>query len=143
MSHESLTSSETAVVEHPRTCEIEIRVRYPECDPMGLLHHARFFEFFEMGRTELLRQSGMTYRDCEAQGVYFVVTKLACNYRAPARYDDVLRLETRIDRMTRARIDHVYRMTRDDVLICEASSTIACLDRTGRPRLIPDLIRLG
>jgi acyl-CoA thioester hydrolase len=125
------------------SCEIQIRVRYPECDPMGVLHHARFFEYFEMGRIELLRRTGVTYRECEERGYVFAVTKVACQYHAPARFDDVLSLVTRIERMTRARIDHSYRLMRDGVLICEATTTVACLDRTGRPQLIPDFVRVG
>lgn len=122
----------------PTACEIEIRVRYAECDPMGYLHHAKYFEYFEMGRTELLRAAGFRYRDLEERGVLFVVAKLGCRFRRPARYDDVLRLETRIARQTRARIDHEYRLFRDDLLLCEAESTLACVDRKGQIIPIPD-----
>jgi acyl-CoA thioester hydrolase len=121
-----------------RSCEIEIRVRYAECDPMGYLHHSKFFEYFEMARTELLRRSGVAYRDLEARGVLFVVAKIACRFRKPARYDDLLRLHVEIARQTRARIDHVYRLYRDDTLLCEAESTLACVDRNGHVIAIPD-----
>lgn len=131
-------ASDGAMQDQRPNCEMQIRVRYAECDPMGVLHHAKFFEYFEIGRTELLRRSGVSYRDCETAGYFFVVVKLACYYRAPARYDDVLTLVTRLERIRRARIDHSYRMTRDGVLICEASSTLACVDRKGRPTPIPD-----
>ncbi len=121
--------------------DIVIRVRYAEADPMGYLHHAKYFEYFEMGRTELLRRAGLCYRDLEARGVLFVVVKLECRFRAPARYDDELTLTTRIERMTRARIDHTYRLARDGRVLCEAASTLACCDRDGRPMGIPDDIR--
>ena len=75
------------------SCEIEIRVRYAECDAMGHVHHSKYFEYFEMGRTELLRAAGFRYRDLEEKGVLFVVAKTACTFRRPARYDDALRLE--------------------------------------------------
>jgi len=120
------------------SCEIEIRVRYAECDAMGYLHHAKYAEYFEMARTELLREAGVRYRDLEARGVLFVVAKMACRFRRPARYDDVVRLVCRIDRQTRARIDHAYEMYRDQELLCEASTTLACVDRAGRPIPIPD-----
>lgn len=110
---------------------------------MGVLHHARFFEYFEMGRIELLRQTGVTYRECEAQGFVFAVTKVNCRYHTPARFDDLLTLNTTIDRMTRARIDHSYQLFRDGVLICDATTTVACLDRHGHPQLIPDFVRAG
>jgi acyl-CoA thioester hydrolase len=120
------------------SCELEIRVRYAECDPMGYLHHSKYFEYFEMGRTELLRAGGVRYRDLEERGVLFVVAKTACTFRRPARYDDVLSLQVRIVRQTRARIDHEYRMVRDGVILCEATTTLACVDRTGHPIPIPE-----
>ena len=71
-------------------CDVEVRVRYAECDAMGYLHHAKYFEYFEIARTELLRQNGYRYRDLEAEGVCFVVYKCSCTYRLPIRYDDPL-----------------------------------------------------
>ncbi len=122
----------------PRSCEIEIRVRYAECDPMGYLHHSKYFEYFEMGRTELLRLSGVRYRDLEERGILFVVARTACRFRKPARYDDLLKLQVEITRQTRARIDHVYRLYRDGVQLCEAESTLACVDRNGQIIPIPE-----
>lgn len=124
----------------PRECEITLRVRYAESDPMSYLHHSKYFEYFEMGRTELLRQAGFAYRDLEARGVLFAVVKVACRFRAPARYDDVLTLNTRIERLTRARIDHSYRLRRGDTLLCEAETTLACINREGRLIPIPEEI---
>lgn len=121
-----------------QSCDIALRVRYAESDPMGVMHHSKYFEYFEMGRTELLRQAGFRYRDLEARGVLFVVVKLECRFRAPARYDDELNLRTTIARMTRARIDHAYALTREGRLLCEASSTLACVDREGKLIAIPD-----
>lgn len=120
------------------SCDIEIRVRYAECDPMNLLHHSKYFEYFEMGRTELLRQSGVRYRDLEARGIFFVVARVECRFKAPAFYDDSLVLTTSVLRQTRARIDHAYRLARDGRVLCEASSTLACVDRDGWPIAIPE-----
>ncbi len=119
-------------------CELAIRVRYAECDPMGYLHHAKYLEYFEMGRTELLRANGIRYRELEEQGFLFVVVRVQCKYRKPARYDDNLALRTRIVRQTRARIDHEYAIYRDGLLLCEASTTLACVDRAGQVQAIPD-----
>ena len=124
--------------EAPRSCELSIRVRYPESDPMGYLHHAKFFEYFEMGRIELLRRAGFSYRELEANGVFFAVVRMECRFRSPGRFDDELTLTTRIERMTRARIDHSYVLRRGAVELCEANSTIACIDREGRLQPIPD-----
>lgn len=122
------------------SCEIEIRVRYAETDPMGYLHHSRYFEYFEIGRTELLRRNGVRYRDCETRGVFFVVAKLECRFHQPARYDDLLRLKTTTMRMTRARIDHRYELFREDTRLCEATSTLACVNPQGEVIPIPGWI---
>ena len=119
--------------------ELPIRVRYAETDQMGVVHHSKYFVYFEMGRTEFLRQSGMTYRDLEEQGVFLVIVKLVCNFKAPARYDDLLCLETWVERFTRMRIDHGYRLWRDEKrqLVAEATSTLGCVDREGRLQELP------
>ncbi|MEW6356701.1 MAG: thioesterase family protein [Planctomycetota bacterium] len=120
--------------------EMNIRVRYAEVDQMGVVHHSKYFEYFEMGRTEALRACGLNYRDIEEQGYLLVITKALCNFKAPARYDDVLILETWIAKFTRMRIDHAYRLWRDEKrqLVAEASSTLGCVDRDGRLREMPE-----
>ena len=120
------------------SCGVEFRVRYAECDAMGYLHHAKYWEYFEHARTELLRQHGFRYRDLEAEGVCFVVYKAACKYLLPIRYDDLVTVMVTVDRITRTRVDHSYVITRDGQRACEASSTLACVGRNGRPRLMPD-----
>lgn len=117
-----------------------IRVRYAECDAMGYLHHGRYFEFLEEARTELLRLQGFRYRDLEASGVFFVVAKLSCRYHAPIRYDDVVEVQTRIERFTRTRIDHAYRLFVDGRLTTEAGTTLACIGRSGKLQVMPDRI---
>ena len=120
------------------THTIALRVRYPEVDAMGYLHHSRYFQYFEMGRVELLRSLGHNYADLERRGVFFVVVKVECRYRAPARYDEELTLTTRVVRQAHVRIDHAYELKRGDTLLAEAATTIACVDREGRVREIPD-----
>ena len=73
---------------------IQIRVRYCETDAMGFMHHSHFINYFEQGRTELLRASGGRYRDIEEVGLFLVVVRLSCQYKSPARYDDLLTLIT-------------------------------------------------
>ncbi len=120
---------------------VEFRVRYAECDPMGYLHHAKYWEYFEHVRTELLRQNGVRYRDLEAEGVLFVVYKAACKYILPIRYDDLVTLTVQVARITRTRVDHTYVVTdHEEKLACEASTTLACVGRDGRPRLMPEAL---
>ncbi|MFQ5491491.1 MAG: acyl-CoA thioesterase [Phycisphaerae bacterium] len=118
--------------------EAQIRVRYAECDAMGLLHHAKYWEYFEEVRTHLLRDRGTRYRDLEAQGVFFVVYKCMCVYRQPIRYDDVVTVRTWVTRITRTRVDHAYQIDRDGLTCCEATTTLACVDREGKPMVMPE-----
>jgi acyl-CoA thioester hydrolase len=117
--------------------QITFRVRYPETDGMGVVHHSRYFQYLEMGRVELLRASGFSYAQLEMEGIFFAVVKVECRYRAPARFDDELTLTTRIVRRTHVRIDHQYVLKRGEMLIAEAATTIACVDRQGALRQIP------
>ncbi len=97
MPSEVATATPTpAPVEHT----IVLRVRYPEVDAMGYLHHSRYLQYFEVGRVELLRSLGVSYADLERAGVFFVVTKAEVRYKAPARYDDELSLTTRVVKQT-------------------------------------------
>ena len=116
------------------------RVRYVECDPMGVMHHSAYLPYLELGRTELLRASGIAYRDLEARNVLFVVTKILINYKRPCRYDDELELTTRITRQTTVRIDHAYELRNKATaeLLATAESTIACVNRQGEVIPIPD-----
>lgn len=124
-----------------------LRVRYSECDPMGVAHHAAYAPWLELGRTELLREGGVTYAQLEDAGVLLVVTKLALRYRIPARYDDTLEIRTRVSAGGRARLDHAYEVLRVGTngvagdLCAEATSTIACVDGDGRPRPLPEWLR--
>src|SRR5262249_16964612 len=122
---------------------IQIRVRYPEVDGMGYLHHSRYLQYFEMGRVELLRSLGHNYAELEQQGVFFVIVKAQVNYRAPAKYDDLLTLITRITRQTHVRIDHAYELRRDKTLLAEATTTIASVDRTGQLIPIPESLAIA
>jgi acyl-CoA thioester hydrolase len=121
--------------------EITIRVRYAETDRMGLLHHANYLIYFEQGRTELLRSQGLSYKDLEDRGYLLVLTKFDVRYRWPARYDDVLTLKTTVVRTTTVRIDHRYELFCAGRLLAEAASTLACIDRDGRPQALPDFLR--
>ena len=135
MTHPTPPSPKSLPTEH----RITIRVRYVECDPMGYLHHSHYLPFFEMGRTELLRLGGISYRTLEEEGFFFVVARLAVSFKHPVRYDDELELLTRVARQTLVRIDHAYELYNktNRRLVCTAESTIACVDRQGNIIAIP------
>ena len=121
----------------------EIRVRYNECDPMGVAHHTAYPVWFEMGRTEVLRQSAskVTYRELEAQGVMLAVVSLEVKYKLPAKYDDVLELRTTVTNVGHVKIEHEYQLLREGVLLATGRTTLACLDRNGRPQPVPEILR--
>ena len=123
--------------DRPDSHAIEIRVRYAETDRMGLLHHANFFVYFEIGRTELLRARGFSYREIEDAGHFLVIVDLGCKYKRPAKYDDLLTLRTTVAKVTHVKIVHTYELLRDDLLLAEGHSTLACVDRDGRPQALP------
>ena len=118
--------------------EIELRVRYQETDPMGFLHHANYFTYFEIGRTELLRAGGGNYRQMEEAGRFVVVVKAECRFRSPARYDDLLRLRTTVTRAGAAKIEHEYELFRGDELLAIGHVTLAIVDRNGNVCRVPD-----
>jgi len=123
--------------------EMQFRVRYQETDAQGHVHHASFIGYFELGRTELLRANGFSYRELESSGVTLVVAEMACRYHRPARYDDVLTLTTRLHRSRGARVIHSYLLEREGELLASGRSTVACIDPTGRPRALPEFLVLA
>ena len=122
--------------------QLEIRVRYQETDAQGRVHHANYFTYFEQARVEQLRAAGYSYRELEAKGIMLVVAEISCRYKRPANYDDLLRIVIRTVRAQAARIDHEYRVYRDETLLAEGRSTLACIDATGRVQRIPDFLCL-
>lgn len=118
--------------------EIPIRVRYQETDPMGLLHHANYFSYFEMGRLELFRASGGNYRQMEAEGLLVVVVRAECRFLKPARYDDLLRLRTSVLRITPAKIEYQYHLYRGEELLAVGQTVLAMVNRQGEVQPVPE-----
>ena len=126
-----------AVPQFPKQHEIEIRVRYQETDGQGRLHHANYINYFEVGRVELFRTSGKSYRELEEEGLFLVVAEADCRYFAAADYDDILRLRTTTTRAKGARIEHHYEVFRGEQLLATGRTVVACVDREGRVRRLP------
>ena len=126
-----------------REHEIELRVRYDEVDAMGFVHHSNYLRYFEVGRTELLRASGGCYRDMEEAGQLVVVVHVDCRYIKPARYDDVIKVRTRIEKVTAARIVHAYEITCNDEKLVTALVTLVVIDLKGNlQRVHEELLEL-
>jgi acyl-CoA thioester hydrolase len=121
--------------------EIDIRVRYQETDGQGRVHHANYLTWFELGRVELLRAMGHSYRELEEAGIYLVVAQASLQYYLPALFDDVLRLRTSTVIAKGARIEHRYEVFRGDELLAEGTTTVACIDKSGRVTRLPPWLR--
>jgi acyl-CoA thioester hydrolase len=121
--------------------EVQLRVRYQETDAMGRVHHANYINYFETGRTELLRAMGHSYKQVEEEGYYLVVAEVSCRYLLPAAYDDQLTLRTTVLRARGARIEHEYQLFRDRDLLATGHSVVACVDKQGNVRRLPDWLQ--
>jgi acyl-CoA thioester hydrolase len=120
-----------------------LRVRYAETDQMGVAWHGEFFAWFEVGRTDLLRQRGCTYRDLEAQGLRFPVVEAKARYLKPARYDDLIEVRTRLTSLGHVRLAFAYEVHRagTEGPLAVGSTVHASLDRDGVPCRLPDDLR--
>ena len=123
--------------------EMENRVRYCETDAMGVLHHMNYIAFFEMARTELFRAKGGNYRLMEERGLFLVIVKVECNYKKPAKYDDLLTLRVRVSKMSGAKLEHEYEVIRDQDLIATGRTVLACLDQDGQIQRMSEELLFG
>jgi acyl-CoA thioester hydrolase len=118
-------------------------VRYAETDKMGVVYYANYFVWFEIGRTDLLRLSGWTYRDMETEGFALPVVEAHCQYRQSARYDDELEIATTGTLLSPVRVRFDYQVVRaaEDVVLAVGHTVHASLDSNGKPRRLPDRVR--
>lgn len=117
----------------------QFRVRYADTDQMGFAYYGNYLAWFEVGRAELLRALGTTYREVEAAGTWLPVVEARCRYLAPARYDDLLAVETGVAGAGRASVTFGYRVVResDGALLATGTTEHCFLDRDGRPARPP------
>ena len=120
-----------------------VRVRYADTDRMGVVYHANYFVWFEVGRTEWLRDTGWSYREMEHEGVSLPVIEAHCEYRQPARYDDEVEIRTRATLMTpvRLRFDYELRRHPDESPAAIGHTIHAAVDAKGRPCRLPARVR--
>jgi len=120
-----------------------VRVRYAETDQMAVVYHANYFVWFEVGRTDLLRHAGWSYRELEAEGVSLPVIEAHCEYLLPARYDDELDVRAEGRLVSPVRIEFTYELIRvsDGVALATGRTVHVGLDRRGRPCRLPARVR--
>lgn len=119
--------------------EVRTRVRYGETDQMGVVYHANYLLYFEMGRTEYMRERGYAYSDLERRGIYLAVVEAACRYRASAQYDDRIIIRTTVEKITNVTVTFHYSVHKEegDVLLAEGTTTLACVSGAGKPQRLP------
>lgn len=120
-----------------------VRVRYAETDQMGVVYYANYFVWFEVGRTDLLRDGGWSYREMEIEGFSLPVIDARCAYLAPAKYDDHIEVRTAGAMMSPVRVRFTYEVVRpsDGTTLATGSTVHATLDRNGRPCRLPARVR--
>ena len=110
-----------------------ITVRYAETDMMGVVYHGSYLPWFEIGRTTLLREQGLPYRELEAAGFLLPVLEVSVRYLRPARYDDTITIITTLRDKPVLRIHLEYELFRDETLLATGKTAHAFIDREGRP----------
>jgi acyl-CoA thioester hydrolase len=116
----------------------DIRVIYGDTDQMGVVYYANYLRFFEAGRNEFIRAKGMRYRDIEGEhGLRLPVVEAGVQYRLPARYDDLLSVETSLVETRKVSLRFGYRLLRDGELLATGHTVHACIDLTGKVQRMP------
>jgi acyl-CoA thioester hydrolase len=120
-----------------------VRVRYAETDQMGVVYYANYLVWFEIGRTDLLRQNGWSYREMEVDGYSLPVIEAQCAYKASAKYDDEIEVRTSGGMVSPVRVKFSYEVVRaaDRTLLATGSTVHATLDRDGKPCRLPERVR--
>ncbi len=124
-----------------KTHETEIRVRYQETDNMGVVYYANYLVWFEVARTEYLRSLGIAYRDLEEKGIYLIVASAGCQYKSPARYDDIVRVKTWISELRNTSLRFDYKLHVASRLVATGESIHVFTNRSFKPMRIPEEVK--
>lgn len=124
------------------SCAVEFRTRYAETDQMGIIHHANYLAWCEIGRTELIRRLWKPYAEVEKDGILLAVTEVNVRYLASARYDDLVRITTTVESVRSRAVAFGYLVERVEedgstTRLATARTGLTPIDRTGRPRALP------
>ena len=120
-----------------------LRVRYAETDKMGVVYYANYLVWFEVGRADLLRSLGWSYREMEIAGISLPVIEAHCTYLRPARYDDEIDVKTEGRMLSPVRMEFAYQVVRieDGTIAAEGTTVHAALDASGKPCRLPARVR--
>lgn len=126
----------------PPSCAVEVRARYSETDQMGIVYHAHYLPWCEIGRTELIRRLWKPYAEVEQEGVLLAVTDVTLRYHASARYDDLVRITTSLEQVRSRAVAFTYLIERVEgdgstTRLCSARTGLTAITRDGVPRTMP------
>jgi acyl-CoA thioester hydrolase len=122
----------------PYVCESRFRVRYAETDQMGMVYYANYLIWMEVGRSDFCRECGFSYRDLEREEqAYLAVAEAICRYRAPARYDDEILVETEMTRLGSRILEFSYRIKTGATLLADGRTLHAIIGLDGKPKSMP------
>jgi len=123
----------------PYVCESRLRVRYAETDQMGMVYYANYLIWMEVGRSDYCRECGFSYRDLEREEQAFLaVAEANCRYRAPARYDDVIVIQTELTRVKSRVMEFAYRIKCGATILAEGKTVHVVIGPDGKPRTMPE-----
>ncbi|MBN2453089.1 MAG: acyl-CoA thioesterase [Candidatus Omnitrophica bacterium] len=124
-----------------KIAETNIRVRYQETDNMGVVYYANYFTWFEVARTEYLRSVGITYKQLEDKGMYLMVASASCEYKSPARYDDIVRIQTWMPELKNSSLRFEHRLFIENRLVATGESVHVFTGAEGKPIRVPGELR--
>lgn len=124
-----------------RAHETEIRVRYQETDNMGVVYYANYLVWFEVARTEYFRALGLIYRKLEDKGIYLMVASATCNYKSPAKYDDIVRIQSWVPEIKNTSLKFEYKLSVGEKLVATGESVHVFVNEAGKPTRIPEEVK--
>ncbi|MFN2398105.1 MAG: acyl-CoA thioesterase [Gemmatimonadaceae bacterium] len=126
-----------------RVSSVEIRVRYAETDQMGVAYHANYFVWCDIGRTDYIRATGMSYRDLERSGVVLAVTEASIRFSSSALYDDRVVVKTTLSEVGSRKLtfDYILSNAESDECLATARTVLVSLDRSGKVAMLPSVVR--
>ncbi|MCX7703653.1 MAG: acyl-CoA thioesterase [Planctomycetota bacterium] len=123
-------------------CEIRERIRYADTDQMGVVHHAKYLEYFEIGRTEFMRRLGMPYSEVEKRGIFLAIIEAYVKYHKSAKYDNTIVIQTGLKEAGRVKVRLDYKVCYEDgSVLAEGYTVLAPVNREGKVVRLPDWLR--
>jgi tol-pal system-associated acyl-CoA thioesterase len=120
---------------------IEKKIYYHDTDAGGVVYYSNYLKYMEEARTEFFADKGIDIKTLSDRGTWFVVAKVSVNYKAPARYSDIIRITSKVEKVRAAAIEFYQEIKRDNKILVEGKTVLVCVDRDFRPQAVPDRIR--